>query len=215
MKDKVSELRKILNQKKSMESKKKSAKFEDPTPEKDMFQTEQSKKKKETIQSKKSELPEGADLQTEFDELKTHYDEMVEANKMQKDMYMRKVAEFENFKKRLQKEQDQMVKYINEKFLEDLLPVLDSFEMTLSHVKEDDPIGSGVKLILKQFLQALEKHGVKQISGEGETFDPHLQEAIATEENEEYEPGIVIQVQRNGYTLHGKVVRAALVTVSK
>lgn len=217
MKDKVSELRNILNQKKSMEAKKqslkksKSAKADQESEDKSQSPPNESQDKQEHHQ----ELPEG-DLEAEYEELKIHYDEVSEANKIQKEMYLRKVAEFENFKKRLQKEQEELIKYSNEKILEDLFPVLDSLEMTLSHVQDkNDPVASGVQLILKQLIQTIEKHGVKQISGEGEDYDPHLQEAISTEESEDYESGKVTKVHRKGYTLNGKLIRAAMVTVSK
>lgn len=200
MEDKVSELRKILNKKRSTESGKKEpgpqppAEGDTPSP---------------------PELPE-MDLAKDYEDLKKRFEELKKANETQKDLYLRKVAEFENFRKRLQKEQDALIKYSNEKLLEDLLPVIDSLEMTLSHVpNEEDAVSKGVKLILKQFLTALEKHGVKQIAGEGENFDPHLQEAIGTEEVKDTDSGKVIQVHRKGYTLHGKLIRAALVTVSK
>lgn len=209
MKDKVSELRKILNQKKTLEEKQTHAQT---APE--------SEKHREPFTVPKKEEPEKArpllEDHNELQELKKKCEELGKANELQKDIYLRKAAEFENYKKRLQKEHDELVKFANEKLLLEIFPIIDSLEITLSHLKdENDPVAAGVKLVLKQLLQSLEKFGVVQISGESGGFNPHLQEAVFTEESKEFVPGKVIRVQRKGYTLNGKVIRAALVTVSK
>jgi len=202
MKDKVSELRKILNQKKTMEAKK------HPSPQKESHED------KNVSPAKKA--PGEKVLENEFADLKKKYEEIKKANEIQKDMYLRQVADLDNDKKRMQKEHEELVKYTNEKILEDIFPVIDSLEMTLSHVEnKDDPIAKGVNLILKQLLQALEKHGVQQVCGEGEDFDPNLQEAIGTEKSEELKSGKVVKVHRKGYALNGKLIRAAMVTVSE
>lgn len=209
MKDKVSELRKILNQKKSLEEKQTHAQTA-PEPE----------KHREPVTAPKKEESEKArpllEDHNELQELKKKCEELGNANELQKDMYLRKAAEFENYKKRLQKEHDELVKFANEKLLLEIFPIIDSLEITLSHLKdENDPVAAGVKLVLKQLLQSLEKFGVVQISGESGDFNPHLQEAVLAEESKEFVPGKVIRVQRKGYTLNGKVIRAALVTVSQ
>jgi len=149
-------------------------------------------------------------------EWQNKYEEVVRANQMQKEMYLAKAAEFENFKKRLQKEHDEFAKYANEKLILELLPVIDSLEMTLSHVRgnDNDPIAEGVGMIHKNILQTLSKFGVREVRGEGQAFDPHVQEAIGTEENDALGPDKVVTVHRSGFVLNGKVVRAALVTVS-
>ncbi|OVE80880.1 nucleotide exchange factor GrpE [bacterium K02(2017)] len=142
--------------------------------------------------------------------------DLKKANEEQKEMYLRKVADFENFKRRLNKEQEEINKFASEKIVLEILPVIDSLEMTLSHVKDEaDPIAEGVKLVLKQFLNALEKIGVKEIDGAGEVFDPNQQEAIGMAKEEGVEPNHVLSVQRKGYMLNGKVLRAAMVTVSQ
>jgi molecular chaperone GrpE len=155
---------------------------------------------------------------SELEALKQKYEDALKANATQKDMYLRQLAEFENFRKRLAKEQEDFGKYANQKIIEELLPVIDSLEMTLSHCSEEEkktPLVSGVELTRKQLLQALEKHGVKQYGTEGEPFDPNFEEAIGTEKNESLGPGMVAKVLRKGYTLHGKDIRAAMVVVTE
>ncbi|MCP5464493.1 MAG: nucleotide exchange factor GrpE [Deltaproteobacteria bacterium] len=207
MDDKVSELRRILNQKKAME-------------EQNQNQDQQAQENEDNIEDENAQSADSSS-ENQGDEtvraLKEQIEELKKANSMQKDMYLRKVAEFENFQKRLKKEQEQHSQYANEKILEELLPVLDSLDMTLTHAtdRKDDPLVSGVELTFKQFLAALEKYGIKQISGEGEDFDPNVQEAISTEKSEDLESGKVCKVLRKGYTLHGRLIRAAMVSVSE
>lgn len=153
---------------------------------------------------------------SELDELNAKYAEALKQVQEHKEQFLRTLAEFENFKKRLKKEHEEFTKYANQKILEDIFPVIDSLEMTLSHVKEEtDPIAAGVALTLKQFLAALEKYGVKQIAGVGEPFDPNLQEAIGTQKDETLGSGFVVKVLRKGYSLSGKLIRAAMVMVSE
>jgi len=223
MKNKVSELRNILNQKKATEKKMKESKkthdnAEEFNPEETLSEKAPDLDHSEDDASSETETNDDGDiaaLKESITALENKIEEMGQANATQKDMFMRQAAEFENSKKRLEKEQEELSKFASEKIITELLPIIDSLEMTLSHTTEDDPVASGVALILKQFIQTLEKVGVTIISGEGDSFDPNIQEAIATEESEELESGVVVKVNRTGYSLHGKVIRAALVTVSK
>lgn len=157
------------------------------------------------------------DTTESYETLKQQYDELLAQVEEQKEDYIRKMAEFENSRKRLAKEKEDVVKFANEKLVEELFPILDNLEMTLSHAqdKQDDPLVSGVELILKQFHQTLEKYGLQAVEGLGEPFDPNLQEAIGTEESGEHASGIVTQVHRKGYKLKDRLIRAALVTVSQ
>lgn len=151
------------------------------------------------------------DLEKELDDIKVKLAE-------QKTEYLRKLAEFENFKKRLSKEKEEVIRYANESLLVDFFPVLDSFEMTLSHISLDqksDPVISGIELVYKQFLEILKKSGLEEITGEGEAFNPNFQEAMSTEKSEGQKSGTVLKVHRKGFKLKGRVLRAALVTVAK
>lgn len=202
MKDKVSELRDILKKQKN------AAEQNEISSSSEVYE--------EMPENTESAAAPESSTQATQDDWKTKYEEALKANETQKDMYLRKVAEFENFRKRLIKEQEEQAKFAGESILTEIIPILDSLEMTLSHAqqKTDDPLISGVKLILKQFLQTLEKLGVKEISGEGEIFDPNVQEAIGTEQKEGVASGIVTKIHRKGYVLRGRLIRAAIVTVS-
>ncbi len=235
MKDKVSELKKILKQKKTVESKKRQARSQPKSfdPEEtisdnqseikavDMDSDEQGVMSDEGEVDSDEQGPGSAAAGEEQgagdEELQKKYDELLKANQIQKDMYLSKAAEFENYKKRLKKEHDDFSKFANEKLVLELLPIIDSVEMTLSHANEmeDDPFISGVKLIHKQFIKALNKFGVKEIRGEGKEFDPNLQEAIGTEKNDKLGSNKVVALHRTGYSLNGRVIRAAMVTVSE
>jgi molecular chaperone GrpE len=142
--------------------------------------------------------------------------------KKHKDEYLRTLAEFDNFRKRMEREKDEMIKFSNERLLKEFLPVLDHLEMTVDHAAKTsgtheakDSIEEGVRLTVKQFLGLLEKFGVKEIGGEGEPFNPNLQEAIGSVESGKYAQGFVASVHRKGFTLNGRLIRPAMVSIVK
>ena len=140
--------------------------------------------------------------------------QVAEAN----DQYLRAVAEFENTRKRLQREKDEFLKYAAEGLIRELLPVLDSLSQALVAVdKQSDPeaVVKGVHLIYRQLLGLLEKEGIKRIPTIGERFDPHLHEAVghvpATDGQQE---GTIVEEVQVGYTMNGKVIRPAMVKIA-
>ena len=136
-----------------------------------------------------------------------------------KDQYLRNLAEFENARKRLQREKDEFAKYAAEGVIRELLPVIDGLDQALVAVdKQADPeaVIKGVHLIYRQLLGLLEKEGVKRIPTIGERFDPHLHEAVGHVEAPKGTPeGTITEEVHVGYTMHGKVVRPAIVRVAK
>ena len=136
-----------------------------------------------------------------------------------KEQYLRTLAEVENTKKRLQREKEEFVRYAAETVVRELLPIVDSLDQALVAVdKQSDPqaIIKGIHLIYRQLLGLLEKEGVKRIPTVGERFDPHLHEAVAQMEASDHQPdGTVVEEVQVGYTMHGKVVRPAMVKVAK
>lgn len=135
-----------------------------------------------------------------------------------KDESLRNSAEFDNTRKRLTRESTELARFANEKLLREFLPIIDSLEMSLAHVKDeehDDALVEGIRLTHKQFLATLEKFGLTVIEGEGEAFDPNTQEAIGAVETNQIAEGHVAQVHRPGYKLHERVVRPAMVTIAK
>ncbi|EJW3040534.1 nucleotide exchange factor GrpE [Campylobacter upsaliensis] len=134
-----------------------------------------------------------------------------------KDQYLRANAEFENIKKRLEKEKINAMAYANESFAKDLLDVLDALEAAVKVEANDEvslKIKEGVQNTLDLFLKKLEKHGVKEIEATCE-FDPNLHEAMFHIESDEHQSGAVVQVLQKGYKLGERVIRPTKVSVAK
>lgn len=134
------------------------------------------------------------------------------------DRVKRQMAEFENFRKRTEKEKQAMFETGAKSVVEKILPVVDNFERGLATVPEDkmeDPFVDGMNRIYKQFLTELENIGVKPIEAVGCEFDPNLHNAVMQVESEEYESGIVAQELQKGYTYRDSVVRHSMVAVTQ
>lgn len=137
----------------------------------------------------------------------------------QTEQFLRALADVENTKKRLQREQEDLRRYAAETILRELLPIMDSLGQALVAVdKQSDPeaVTKGVHLIYRQLLGLLEKEGVQRIPTVGERFDPHRHEAVAqVEVDDHHAEGTVVEEVQVGYTMHGRVIRPAMVKVAK
>ena len=132
------------------------------------------------------------------------------------DKVMRQMAEFENFRKRSEKEKSAMFETGAKSVIEKILPVVDNFERGLATVPEDEkdaPFVDGMNRIYKQLMTELENIGVKPIEAVGQEFDPNLHNAVMQVESDEYESGVVAQELQKGYTYHDMVVRHSMVGV--
>ena len=130
--------------------------------------------------------------------------------------YMRLMADFQNQKKRFDKEKADIYQFANEDIVKSLLEVIDNFERALDAAQEADPkFHEGMDLIFKQLMGALEKAGVSEIKALGEEFDPNFHNAVMMEETDEYESNKVSGVMQKGYTLNSKVIRPAMVKVAQ
>lgn len=127
------------------------------------------------------------------------------------------LAEMDNIQRRTKRDIENAYKFSLEKFIKELLPIKDSLETALDHAKaeEQDAALSGIQLTLKQLQNLLEKNGVKSIDPAGQAFDSHFHEAMLAEENDELEPNTIIRVLQKGYLLNERLMRPALVVVSK
>jgi len=133
-----------------------------------------------------------------------------------RDLALRSQADFENYKKRAAREKDDAVKYANSALLQQLVSILDNFELGLAAAKthgDESPIYSGMVLVQKQLNDLLAENGLEPIEAEGNKFDPNLHEAIAHEPNVSPE-GTVIRQARRGYRLKDRLLRPARVVVS-
>ena len=131
------------------------------------------------------------------------------------DRVKRQMAEFENFRKRTDKEKSQMFEMGAKSVVEKILPVIDNFERGLENVPEgsDDAFVSGMQMIYKQMTDELDKIGVKPIEAVGQPFDPNIHNAVMQVESEEYESGTVAQELQKGYMYHETLVRPSMVSV--
>jgi molecular chaperone GrpE len=130
------------------------------------------------------------------------------------DRWVRAVADLENYRKRAQKEREEVQKFGVEKLVKDLLPVLDNLDRALAAAAVDDPLVAGVKLVRGTFEQTLARQGVKGFSALGEPFDPARHEALMQVPTADAEPGTVVVEHARGFTLHERLLRPAMVGVA-
>lgn len=149
------------------------------------------------------------------------YEEEIAALKKEKDdlfdRLLRVQAEFENFKKRTQKEREAERKYKAQDLVNDILPVLDNFERALQVEKteETSSLIEGISMVHRQLLDALKNNGVEMIETEGKQFDPNLHHAVMQVEDESYESNQIVEELQKGYMLKDRVIRPAMVKVNK
>ncbi len=131
------------------------------------------------------------------------------------DQLKRQMAEFDNFRKRTEKEKSSMYEMGASSIIEKILPIIDNFERGLATVPEDsqDPMATGMRMIYKQLLDELSKAGVKPIEALGKEFDPNFHNAVMQVESEEYESGFVAQEMQKGYMYKETVIRYSMVAV--
>lgn len=141
-------------------------------------------------------------------ELATKQDEIDGLN----DRYLRMAAEYDNFKKRTQKEKEELSILSKNELLKQLLPVFDNIERA-SDIKNSDMLSEGLALILKSFKQVLDKNGIKEIDILGKEFDPILCEALAHVDDDDKPENTVCEILQKGYVYGDKVIRHALVKV--
>ena len=128
--------------------------------------------------------------------------------------YLRLMADFQNFKRRTEKEKNDIYAFANEKIVSELLNVIDNFERALTQAAEGDGFAEGMKLIFKQLQGVLEKSGVVEIEALGQDFDPNFHNAVMMEDSAEYESGKVTEVMQKGYMLNNRVIRPSMVKVA-
>lgn len=169
---------------------------------------ERNGKSKKKTSTKKSKIDL---LKSETEELKRDLEEA-------KESYLRLSAEFQNLRKRFEKEKMDIVLHANEKFIEMILPIMDDFERSLSASDSNNKLEDfrkGVELIHKNLLETLEKEGVKPIKSVGEQFDHNLHDALMMTEKEGAKPGTIVEEAMRGYYYKDKVLRHSKVIVAK
>ncbi|GBE01722.1 MAG TPA: nucleotide exchange factor GrpE [Nitrospirae bacterium] len=135
-----------------------------------------------------------------------------------KEKYLRLYAEFENYRKRVQKDREELVKYSIEPLVMELLTVIDNLEMALEHSENDataESLIEGVELTLREFRKVIGKYGVQEIESLGKPFDPAYHHAINQVQRNDVESNTVVEEYRKGYLLKDRVIRPSLVAVSR
>ena len=156
-----------------------------------------------------------AQLLAEIDTLKKKLEEAESKTSEYKDSWLRSQAEFQNYRKRLERDNEVMYLSMKGDIIKRVLPVLDDLERALQNRAADDAWASGIELIARKFQNILESEGLKRIDALGKEFDPNFHEAISHEPANGAQSGHVIGVVQNGYMLGERVIRPALVRVAQ
>ena len=175
---------------------------------------EEAKESGETEESKKESRKEKKERKKEEKEKKDKKDEQIEELK---DRVTRQMAEFENFRKRTEKEKSQMFEVGVKTMVEKILPVVDNFERGLAQVpddKKDDSFVEGMNMIYKQMMTAFDEIGVKQIEAVGKEFDPNLHNAVMHVDDDTLPENSIVEEFQKGYIYHDQVVRHSMVKVA-
>ncbi|HYP07718.1 MAG TPA: nucleotide exchange factor GrpE [Bryobacteraceae bacterium] len=134
------------------------------------------------------------------------------------DLLRRRQAEFENYRRRVDRERMEFAEYAGMESVRGLLPTLDDFERALKAAQAsgsaDNELVKGIELIYKRLLESLTKQGLEPIETEGKSFDPHLHEAVQRVEQEDAEDGAILDEYQRGYNFKGKLLRPAMVKVA-
>jgi molecular chaperone GrpE len=131
-----------------------------------------------------------------------------------RDRYLRAVADFDNFRKRSEREKQDFFKYALADTVRDLLPILDNFDRALEHAEEGDEFHRGVSMIYKQLFDVLKKHGLRVIDEANVRFDPNIHEGVVRVEDPSVPSHTVVEVLQKGYFLHDRLLRPAMVKVA-
>lgn len=156
---------------------------------------------------------ENVQLKEELNELKAKYQQIESRNSQ----LLRVAADFENYKRRQEKERENLIKFAGERIILSFLEVLDNFERAIHidvHPEDFGQYVEGVKMIDKQFNEVLQKSGVTEIEAENQLFNPEFHQAVMRETSDEYPDQTIIQEFQKGYLLNGKVIRPSTVKVS-
>jgi molecular chaperone GrpE len=181
--------------------------------------TEKKHKHKEEVNEPQAEAVTTSDVSeqasAEVEALKKQLEETEAKVSEFKDSWLRSQAEFQNYKKRIERDNELMKFSMKGDIVKKILPVLDDLERALQNRPADDLWANGIELVVRKFQNIVESEGIKRIEAEGAEFDPNFHEAISNEPSEEVESGHVIAVVQNGYMLGERVIRPALVRVAQ
>ena len=168
-------------------------------------------------ETKSPESNKDAKLNEELSMAKTKIEQLEKEAAEYKDKLLRKAAEFENYKRRTENDQLNLLKYAAESFIIKLLPIVDDFERSLQHIdntRDFDSLKQGIKLVYEKLIKVLDEQGVKKIESIGKPFDVHFHEAIMQKKADGVEPHTVLDEVEKGYIYKDRVIRHTKVIVS-
>ncbi|HBO83409.1 MAG: nucleotide exchange factor GrpE [Deltaproteobacteria bacterium GWC2_42_11] len=157
-------------------------------------------------------------LQYEIEQLNLMLEKKTKECEDNYNRFLMAVADLDNYKKRSEKEKEELINFANERLIKELIGVVDNIERAFGHINTDVDVAAlrdGIRLTLDQFLSILKKFGLEQVSAIGENFDPCRHEAICQEERGDCEPGTVIREYQKGYYLKDRLIRPSMVVISK
>jgi len=167
---------------------------------------------KDELKKLKDDLKDNEDL---IEDLKKQIEEKDQKIDDYYSQMQRLQADFENYKKRNEKDKNEYIKYANEGLILKLIDTYEDLERALESAQKGENLKEGVELIFKNLKEVLKKEGLAEIPADGEKFDPFKHEALMTEKNDDYENGEVTETLARGYTLNSKVIKCAMVKVCK
>lgn len=187
--------------------------------------------KDEGVRSKNSDYPKGDSKEASGTDSETDETNVDAANESKRDngeqasqntedeedantKFLRLMADFQNYRKRADKEKSEIYARANENIMLGLLTVIDNFERAIEHESKDEKYAEGMQLIFKQLIDVLKASGLEEIKALDEDFDPNIHNAVMTCDSDEHESGKVVEVLQKGYLLNGKLLRASMVKVS-
>jgi molecular chaperone GrpE len=151
------------------------------------------------------------------EDLENEIQKLVEERDTLQDRLLRKQAEFENYKKRSERERAEYIQMASADLMRELLNVLDSFDLAVRNASEraaDEDMLRGIDLVYKQLLDTLGRFGLKPVEAKGQVFDPNFHQAVTTVASADVPENTVVEELRRGYTLNGRLLRPAMVSVS-
>ncbi|MFS1538521.1 MAG: nucleotide exchange factor GrpE [Candidatus Phlomobacter fragariae] len=190
---------------------------EQPSKQKELKKSQKNEAKEQTIET---EQPVSSTDEVLIDPRITELEQLLlEAQKCEREALLRAKAEVENIRRRTEQDIEKAHKFALERFANELLPVIDNLERAIELVdREKDelmPMLEGLELTLKSFLATVSKYGIQVVAAKDIPFNPELHQAMTIIDSEEHEPNQVIDVMQKGYTLNGRLLRPAMVIVSK
>ena len=156
----------------------------------------------------------GSDLAAQVSSLSAERDQLALEKAELQDLVLRRQADFDNFRRRSERDRSEFVQYAGMEFVREILPILDDFERAMSANTVSNDYSKGIALIYQRMVDALKKMGLEPIETEGKTFDPHVHQAVEKVQSEDAEDHAVLGEYQKGYHFKGKLLRPSMVKVA-